>query len=273
MSDGVNGKIDLAFCWVFKETEPKQGLQKLKSCGFEGIELWPDAIKQYGIATWKQALTETGMRCFQLCPYFNFMGGETTIGASRVMLDEYLTYARELDCKRLRVFTGPPWGEGVVSGRDATKRQWKDSIESLTEFCDKAANDEVELCLECHEGSLMEDGPLALRLIHGVNRKNLTANLQVPLLNETWEESVRLLGPYTTHIHIHNWPGEIGGSNPITYLEAGRFDWRPVLDKLCNEQGQHLCLSVEHGDHYGVDDPWETARRDGAFLQQLCRQI
>jgi sugar phosphate isomerase/epimerase len=266
------GKISLGFCWDFKGSELENDLLRLKSCGFEGVELWPHAVQLHGAATWQRALANTGLKCFQLCPYFNFMGGEATVAASRLILKEYLELARQLDCKRLRVFTGPPWGDGVVSGQDATEQQWRDSIESLQEFCGAAADDGVELCLECHEGSLMEDGTLALRLINAVGRKNLTANLQLPLLNESWEESVRLLGTYTTHIHVHNWPDRIG-QNKITFLADGIFDWKPVLQKLCHEYQRHICVSVEHSDHFGVDDPWETARRDGLFLQQLKKGL
>ena len=264
--------IDVAFCWIFKDTLPEEGLQRLKSFGFEGIELWPDAIKQHGVETWKKALAATGMRCFQLCPYFNFMGGETTLAASRQMFAEYLQLAAELDCRRLRVFTGPPWGEGIVGGSEATPRQWQDAIAGLQEFCDQALPSGVELCLECHEGSLMENGPSAWRLIHAVSRPNLTVNLQLPLLNEDWKQSLSLLENFTTHIHIHNWPQKMG-EPVITWLGEGVFDWSQVVHRLCVEKGRRVCLSVEHADHYGRHDAWETARKDGPYLQALKKTV
>jgi len=264
--------IDVAFCWIFQDTPPEEGLQRLNSFGFEGIELWPDALKQHGVEAWKKALAVTGMRCFQLCPYFNFMGGDASMTVSRLMFAEYLQLAERLDCRRLRVFTGPPWGEGVVGGSEATPRQWQDAITGLQEFCDQALSSGVELCLECHEGSLMENGPSALRLIHAVNRPNLTVNLQLPLLNENWEQSLNLLEHYTTHIHINNWPQKIG-EPVITWLSEGVFDWSPVIHRLCVEKGRRVCLSVEHGDHYGRHDAWETARKDGPYLQALKKSV
>jgi sugar phosphate isomerase/epimerase len=269
---GEQPGVDIGFCWIFKDTAPLEGLQRLKAFGFEGIELWPDALKQYGVEAWKKALAATGMRCLQLCPYFNFMGGETTMTASRKMFEEYMAYAAALDCYRLRVFTGPPWGEGVVGGSEATPQQWLDAITGLREFCDGALSSGVELCLECHEGSLMENGPLALRLIHAVDRPNLTVNLQLPLLNEDWKQSLDLLAHRTTHIHIHNWTESLGRGD-LVYLEEGKFDWLPVVDRLVTEYGRRVCLSVEHGDHYGRHDAWETARRDGPYLQSLKRVV
>lgn len=262
------GRLDLAFCWVFRDVKLEEGLARLKALGFDGIELWPDLIEQHGAAAWSRALAETGMQCLQLCPYFNFMGGEPTLQKSREILAEFLATARDLACRRLRVFTGPPWGEGVVGGKAATSRQWSDAIQALQEFCDRALPLGVELCLECHEGSLMENGPSALRLLQAVARPNLTANLQLPLLNERWEESLRLLASYTSHLHLHNWTEGVGRGD-LTYLEEGVFDWLPVVGRVAGEEGRDLCLSVEHPDHHGRHDPWETARRDGSYLQKL----
>jgi sugar phosphate isomerase/epimerase len=259
--------IQLGFGWCFPDVDPATGLARLRDAGFEGVELWPDALKQHGIGRWAAAVRVAGMQCFQLCPYFNFMHGPEKVAASRQMLDEYLGYARQLGCRRLRVFTGPPWGEGVVGARQATEAQWQTASAELQRFCDVAGKEGVELCLECHEGSLMEESVSALRLLRAVNRPNLTTNLQLLLLNEDWQTSVRNLAPYTTHIHIHNWTKPVTKFEgaELTFLDAGIFDWRPVLRQLPRD----LCLSVEHASHGGQHDPWETARRDGAFLQAL----
>lgn len=260
------------FCWVFGEEAPETGLKRLRECGFEGIELWPDALDRWGAARWRAALAAEGLACFQLCPYFNFMKGEASMEASRRIFDRFLAAAKELDCRRLRAFTGPPWGEGVVGAREATARQWDDSIAGLREFCDGAAPDGVEICLECHEGSLMEDAPAALRLLRGVDRPNLTTNLQLPLLNEPWTESLALLAETTSHVHIHNWTEGLG-EGTMTFLEAGAFDWEPVVRTLLEKGRDGLVLSVEHANHGGHDDPWETAHRDGPYLRRLREKV
>lgn len=261
-------RIDLGFCWAFSSVKPTEDLKRLRDYGFDGIELWPDRIEEGGATNWAAALKESGMRALQLCPYFNFMGGEPTIVKSRAILHEFLDYARVLDCSRLRVFTGPPWGDGVVGPRQATEKQWEDAIGSLREFCDVAARQNVELCLECHEGSLMEDSPSALRLLKAVDRPNLTTNLQVPLVNEDWQSSVASLGQFTTHIHIHNWTRGLGEGD-LTFLEEGAFDWSILVRALSTNGCKSLTLSVEHPDHSKRHDPWETARRDGPYLNQL----
>jgi sugar phosphate isomerase/epimerase len=200
------------------------------------------------------------------------MGGESTIAQSREILAKFLADARRVDCHRLRVFTGPPWGAGVVGAHEATDRQWQDAIRSLREFCDVAALQQVELCLECHEGSLMEDSPSALRLLRGVDRPNLTTNLQLPFVNEDWKVSVESLAATTTHIHIHNWTKGLGEGD-LTFLGEGAFDWKPVVSRLAKNGRDSLTLSVEHVDHGGRHDPWETARRDGLYLNELRASV
>ena len=264
-------RIELGFCWPFSGLQPTEKLKRLRDYGFDGIELWPDQLDEGGAGAWAAALKSTGMRVFQLCPYFNFMGGEPTIARSREILSKFLADAMILDCSRLRVFTGPPWGNGVVGAHDATVQQWDDSIRSLCEFCDIAAQQNVELCLECHEGSLMEDSPSTLRLLNEVNRPNLTTNLQLPLVKEDWKFTVESLARTTTHIHIHNWTMGLGEGD-MTFLGEGSFDWEPVVRALDGNSRDSLTLSVEHADHGQRHDPWETALRDGPYLNQL-RQV
>jgi sugar phosphate isomerase/epimerase len=257
--------IELGFCWSFPDDTPENGLARLRAYGFEGIELWPNFLEQWGIEHWAKALNDNGMRCFQLCPYFNFVHGEEKIVASRKMLHDYLEAAKALNCARLRVFTGPPWGDGVVGAHEATEAQWQSAIDSLREFCEIAAREGVELCLECHEGSLMEDASSTMRLIESVGHPNLTVNLQLPLLNEEWQVSLEALAIYTTHIHIHNWTQGLG-EGELTYLAKGVFDWEPVIRYLL-ELNRQVCLSVEHPDH--GEGSWKTAEVDGAFLQEF----
>ena len=243
-------------------------MPRLKGYGFDGVELWPRYLEEWGPERWGATLQAHGMRCLQLCPYFNFVSGEAKIDVSRQMLADYLSAAQIMGCSRLRVFTGPPWGDGVVGAREATEAQWDSAITHLREFCDIAANQGVELCLECHEGSLMEDSPSTLRLLNGVDRPNLTVNLQLPLCDEAWQVSLTQLAGFTRHIHIHNWEKALGEGD-MTFLDAGVFDWRPVIAAILQQTPVNLTLSVEHPTHNGRHDSWETAQRDGRFLRLL----
>ncbi|SDT94383.1 Sugar phosphate isomerase/epimerase [Verrucomicrobium sp. GAS474] len=268
-------RIDLGFCWIFGELPPEEGLSRLREAGFDGVELWPEALWRWGAERWAKALAASGLRCLQLCPYFDFVHGAAALEKSRLELDAFSRAARIVGCSRIRVFTGPPWGEGVVGGAEASPGQWEAATSSLRAFCDRgsAGVPPLEFCLECHEGSLMEDSPSARRLLDGVARPNLTINLQLPLLGEPWETSLAALAPMTTHIHIHNWTTGLG-EGELTFLDEGGFDWEPVVRAIVERgRGDSLTLSVEHAGHGGRHDPWETARRDGAFLRELRARV
>jgi sugar phosphate isomerase/epimerase len=265
-------RISLAFCWCFAdEVTPEVGLAHLSRYGFTAIELWPPALRRWGVARWRAALQASGMACVQLCPYFDFVHGPVGVEMGRSVLNEYLDAARELGCRRLRTFTGPPWGRWMVGPKDADEQQWQDTIDGLQLFCDHAAQDGVELCLECHDGSLMEDSPATERLLQGVSRTNLTVNLQLPLVGETWETSVQRLGRHCTHIHIHNW-AEGFGVGPWTRLSEGQGDWEPPLRAILAINGGDLCLSLEHATH-GGRDPFTAAQVDGPWLQALRQRL
>ena len=100
----------------------------------------------------------------------------------------------------------------------------------------------------------------------------MTTNLQIPFKGESWQTSLAALGPYTSHIHIHNWT-QVPGESDLTYLGEGTFDWEPVVRKLVRDLGRSVCLSVEHADHSRGQDPWVTAAKDGVYLRALRQRI
>ncbi len=133
--------MDLAFCWCFPTEPPEAGLCRLREYGFDGIELWPQHLQQYPIERWAEALARADLACCQICPYFDFVHGPEKLRASHRIFDAYLSFARRLSCRRIRVFTGPPWGEGIVGVRDANPRQWADATAALRAYCTTAARD------------------------------------------------------------------------------------------------------------------------------------
>jgi 3-dehydroshikimate dehydratase len=260
--------ITIACCWVFgPETTPEDGLARLHASGFAAVELWPEALARFGAARWGRALRAAGMTCAQICPYFDVVRGNHVRTASLAQLAGAIAACESTGCRRLRVFTGPPWGDEVVGPAQATSAQWDEAGQALRHLCGLAALHGIEMCLECHGGSLMESSPSTRRLLDLVDCPNLTVNLQFPLEGETWSTSVAQLGRHTTHLHMHDWEGSIG-DGPLTFLGAGCFPWEEALRTLIPLTGDLTC-SIEHLDHGGRHDPWETVERDGPWLNAL----
>jgi sugar phosphate isomerase/epimerase len=265
--------IVLGFCWCFPaDVTPAAGLALLRDAGYEAIELWPDALHRFGPAAWRRALDDAGMTCAQLCPYLDVVHGPVTTEMSRAVLRDALAAAAILSCSKIRTFTGPPWGPWMVGARDATPTQWTEAAAGMRALADLAAAAGVELCLECHEGSLMEDAPSTLRLLAAVDRSNLTVNLQLPLRDEPWQTSVAALGGRCTHVHIHNWRDGFGRGDWVR-LSDGAGDWTAPLRAIRGANGNApLCVSLEHANHDGRD-PAQTARQDGPWLHALRDRV
>lgn len=265
--------ITLAACWSgpHNALPPEEGLPRFRDAGFAATEIWSQDLRRWGVPRWKRALAASGLRCVQLCPYLDVVHGPSAVEMGRWVVDAMLAAGEELGCRRIRVFTGPPWGRWTVGPAQADEQRWREAADGLADYCDTAARHATELCLECHDGSLMQDAVSARRLLDLVARPNLTVNLQLPFAGEDPLASAAALAPWTTHVHIHAY--EQGWSGPLTWLSAGTTPWEPVLRLLRAEGGRDLCLSVEHPDHGAGHDAWDTLRRDGPWLHGLRARL
>jgi sugar phosphate isomerase/epimerase len=258
--------ITLASCWTFGDLDPADGLPRLRELGAEGIEIWTRDLRRWGLDHWQAGLEANGLACAQLCPYLDVVHGPATIDMGHWVLDAMLHACERLGCRRIRVFTGPPWGRWAVGPAAADQATWDEAAAALAAYCDQVGP-EIELCLECHPGSLMENAAWARRLIGRVGRPNLTVNLQLPFPGEEPLVSAALLADRCTHIHIHAY--EQGWSGANTWLAEGCTDWAGVLRALAGGGARELCLSLEHPDHRRGRDPWQVVARDLPWLQRL----
>jgi 3-dehydroshikimate dehydratase len=265
----------IGFCYPFEwgVATLTENLRRLKALGYDGIELWEQVIDQVGdTEALVAALRESGIACAQLCPYFNFVDGDAIYAATMVKARAYLDLAQQTGCTLIRVFTGKPWGEGVVGAYQATEAQWTSAIAGLQAICDMAKPLGIRYALECHTGSLMEDTPSTLRLLQGVNRPNLLLNLQLPLADgrEPIDMSLANLGRYTCHMHAHNFSALIGGEQ--LPLAEGVIDYSDLLTRLM-VMGFDGYVSIEHATYGGKRDPWVIAEGEARYLRALQQQL
>jgi sugar phosphate isomerase/epimerase len=259
----------LGFCYPIEwsPADLKDNLIRLKALGYEGVELWHKDLIASDLAILSGLFEEIGIACAQICPYFDFVHGSLAWEESLRLADEYIAWARQLGKPLIRVFTGP--GVGAAS---ATEEHWQAAISGLQQICDLAAPHGIQLALECHAGSLMEDSPSTLRLLQGVKRNNLGVNLQLPLMNgnEPIEVSLESLGQYTCHTHAHNYTSLNGGH--FRPLGQGVLDYHDIISRLTTK-GFNGYVSIEHASYEGTCDPWETARIEAEYLTGLRRRL
>jgi 3-dehydroshikimate dehydratase len=266
--------FNIGFCYPLEwDTISVAHLRRLKACGFDGVEFWEQSLRGVEIARLADALAAAELDCAQLCPYFNFVDGPELWQQSLALAEEYLGWAQQVPGRPLlRVFTGKPWGEGVVGPHDATPAQWDAAIAGLQAVCDLAAPRGLAYALECHTGSLMEDTPNTLRLLAGVDRPNLGVNLQLPLADgaEPIDVSLDALGRYTVHMHAHNFSAIPGGAQ--LPLGEGVMDYADIVTRL-HADGFRGYVSIEHVTYGGTRDPWAVAKQEGAYLVALRARL
>lgn len=252
--------MKIAFCTnVWPLEEIPQACSKLKELGYDGVELWHQYIVSRSLEQIRHEVLDLGLEVAQVCPYFNVTGSREELEETFKLAEQYVRIARELGCKRIRVFTGN------VGATEATEEQYEQGVEGLRKICRMAPD--LMFILETHRGSLMESTASTLRLIRDVGENNLRVNLQVPMevSGEQPYECARRIGNYVAHLHAHNWQGDV---NNLTCLSEGDYDFGAFLSILV-ENGFDGYISIEHGDHYGKDDPFEVAAREASYLKTL----
>jgi len=253
--------IKAGFCYCFGLKNWEASIVRLAESGYDGIEFWDNFLTRVDIIKLKEILDKNKTECAQICPYFDFTGGEAVWNRSIKIARKYIGWSKQLGKPLIRVFTGK------VGPKEAAKKQWKDGVKGLQKICDMARSDGITFALECHENSLMEDSMSTLRLLNDVNRENLAVNLQLPLKGEDIWESIEKLGRHTVHMHVHNWVGKIGGFE-LTFLNSGVLDYKKLLRRLI-KKGFSGYLSIEHPDHLTKHNPWLVAGIEAGYLKEL----
>ncbi len=258
--------MKLSFCTnVYPIDKIPAACAMLKKLGYDGVELWHQYILSRPIEQVRAETIDLGLEITQLCPYFNVTGTKEQLEESYALARDYIGYAKELNCRLIRVFTGS------VSAADATEEQFAQGVLGLRTICDMAPH--LTFVLEMHRGSLMETVEGTLRLLEAVGRDNLRVNLQVPLPDPTKDvyQCAEALGKYTVHLHAHNW---IGNSDDHSFvcLGEGVYDF-PRFLSILREQGFDGAVSIEHANHLKGDDPDEVAAKEAVYLKNLFKEL
>ena len=252
--------MKIAYCTnVFPLEEIPAACIRLKKLGYDGVELWHQFVMSRSLEQIKKEVLDLGLEVAQLCPYFNVTGTKQELEETYRMAKTYVGIARELHCRRIRVFTGR------VGASQATVEQYRQGVEGLRTICQMAPD--LLFVLETHVGSLMESTETTARLIHDVGQDNLRVNLQVPMTvsREDPYTCAHAIGQYTVHLHAHNWQGDTGN---LVCLGEGDYDFCNFLSILAGK-GFDGYISIQHGDHYGKENPFDVAEKEAKYLKTV----
>ncbi|MGQ9631341.1 MAG: sugar phosphate isomerase/epimerase family protein [bacterium] len=242
-------------------------VRRIDELGYDGVEIWAQAFDAIGLDGVKRAIAPYKFEVASVNPYFDFTTSEETWEESLRIADTFISYARQLNCERVRTFTSKM--DYFKSSDEAEPIHWDRTIRGIREVCDRASKFGIKCVLESHygDGQLCDSSDAVMRILRGVGRPNLTVNLQPPLRGEDPLESARRLGPYVAHLHAHNW---IGGWGNFTFLDDkdGDVDFRRFLEVL-RGYGFDGYVSIEHASR----DPFGFAEHNIEYLRRLFREM
>lgn len=142
---------------------------------------------------------EFGIACSSYGTYFR-------IGVNAAEeLHDYIRAARILGTNILRLWCGPK------GSADFTPEELEPFYALCRQLANIAENAGVILCMECHGGTLTDAAAPAYALMQAVDSPAFRMYYQ-PCQYRSFEDNIayaKLLAPYTHHLHVFNWEGDL----------------------------------------------------------------
>lgn len=236
----------------FRPLTPEQVVIAAKNAGLSWIEWGSDV---HAPCTDEERLTQIvtlqlthGIRCSSYGTYFR-------LGVDPVeQLAAYIRAAKKLGTDILRLWCG------TKAAPDCTPQERDALFADCIAAAKMAEEAGVTLCMECHMGSYTETKEGALELMRHVNSPAFRMYWQ-PNQHRTVEENLeylRLLKPYTLHLHVFNWAGR--ERFPLAQAVS---TWQRYLEEL---GGDHTLLL-----EFMPDDRVESLPAEAAALAEIVQ--
>lgn len=277
--------MKISFCSIaFRKTDQPLTaiIPMLAKIGYDGIEIWGNHLTDNGsdIPELASCLIKHNMSVPMISPYFNVTGNagewDKTLAAAQSCFD----YAAALNAPLIRVFTGFLGSDEVDPGL----LQLAD--DRLARLCDLAAEKNLNLALETHPRTLVDNVPAICRLLSAVARPNLSLNLDIYHMWEVHEDPLWIWGQLREHVkHVHAKNAVIPPSNGeeyplfhdkqgrqeidgVSYLDSGNMEYEPFITALISDRYDNW-ISVE----WFGSNPLAAAAHELNWLKALYRQL
>ncbi len=139
--------------------------------------------------------------------------------------------------------------------------QWSRVVKEAAEIAKMAAEAKIQICLECHNGTLTEEYHSTLRFLQAVNQPNLGMYWQPNEQRDTDYnlEAAEALAPYTTCVHVFYWVKE-----QHHLLADGLSQWEKYRSIFASTGKDHPFLL-----EFMPDNRLESLPREAATLLSL----
>jgi 3-dehydroshikimate dehydratase len=223
----------------FKEGDVEKFLAWAAPFRLDGVELWMGHIERYQtehgpLDKLKDKLRLYGFEVPAISGYTTFSGGfsgEKDLQQDFKSMNHLLDVARQLGCPLIRTFLGH------MSSRRASPEQWGTVVRVMKEVMRMADQYEVNIAVEVHYDTFVDNTESAQMLLQAVNHPRLKlvfdgANLNVEKTDQM--EALPVLYPWVSHVHIKNYNWDHVNwykSVPVSILN-GDIDNKILIEEL-----------------------------------------
>ena len=246
---------------AFKDRPFEAVLDLAVEAGIDGVEPWgkpnhiPSSCSGELLAERNEAILSRGLVVSQFGTHAN-----PSSPLFETEMEEALTAARAFGTNQVRVWAGR------CGSAEADDAAWRQAIEGLCVFSERAEDEDLTLSVEMHGGRLTDTVDGCMRLIEGVANDALRMNYQ-PLSNETAEEAIgnaHRIAPYVAAVHAQNFVET--GESRRSLIREGIIDYAAIL-QIFRQSGFDGFVEVEF---VREEDPIGSLRADAAYLRTLC---
>jgi sugar phosphate isomerase/epimerase len=167
------------------------------------------------------------------------------------------------------------------SSREAADSDYEITGREIAVAADFAADLGIEISLEVHDGTIVDNSASALRMLEIVDRPNVGVNPDVKNMlrakeipDESWEGFFESLAPHTNYWHCKNvhriHVPQIGYSTLLyTSLSEGDINYRFAVETML-EAGYNGCMTIEGAV---TGDQLDSDRRCLAYCRSLIDEL
>ncbi|MBX6771411.1 MAG: sugar phosphate isomerase/epimerase [Chloroflexi bacterium] len=257
-------------------------LKKVKELGFDGLEIANNAVggpqaTSAQIQDLRRELEDAGLPCVAVRGGGGFSHPRVAM-VNRQRIEDAIRFAAQMGCRLVNTtvttptvptlpghFVGEPVSQG--SSRDAHESDFEVTARVLRELARHAANHGIEISIEVHQHSIVDNSWSALHLLDLIDEPNVGVNpdlgnifwtYDVP--EETPEQAIVALAPRAKYWHCKNLRRVYIPENHHTIflrvpLPDGEIDYRFALSAMvaAGYQGYLAIEGAQLGDQLSAD--------------------
>ena len=255
-------------------------LKKVRSLGFEGVELSYDEVDKHderGIGDLAKELSDAGLPCLAIRGGGGMHNPRVAV-KNRQVLEKAVRVANALGATVVNMTSGSPTipgkpgsfvGDTVSqnSSRDASEADYQITAKGIAEVADIAAGLGIDISIEVHQNTIADNIWSSIHLLEMIDRSNVGLNpdlgnvywcYDVP--EQTSEAAIVALAPHANYWHCKNLIRVHIPENEHSIfirkpLPDGEIDYRFAISAMlaANYQGYLAVEGMQLGDRLTAD--------------------